>query len=83
MKYEEKMVENQIKTGIRKKKEINEMTHNFVEHEVGAMIFEEKISLVHNLLKSLKLDFTLEYEDEEGEGYSIFILDPALRVVDV
>ena len=73
MKYEEKMVENQIKTGIRKKKEINEMTHNFVEHEVGEMIFEEKISLVHNLLNSLKLDFTLEYEDEEGEGYSIFL----------
>ena len=48
--------------------------------EVDEMIFEEKISAVTELMNKLKLDFSLDYEDEEGCGYEILILDPALKM---
>mgnify|MGYP006104004479 FL=1 len=84
MKYEEMMVERQMVTGKRVLKDIKEVTERIVnEIEVNEMLFEQKICAVHELLKSLKLDFVLDYEDEENEGYSIFILDPELRVVPV
>ena len=68
MKYEEMMVERQMVTGKRVLKDIKEVTERIVnEIEVNEMLFEQKICAVHELLKSLKLDFVLDYEDEENE----------------
>ena len=38
----------------------------------------EKIKTVDRLMKYLKVDYSLDYVDEEGCGYEIFILDPEL-----
>ena len=52
---------------------------NNIFQRIDEMIFEEKISAVTELMKQLKLNFSLDYEDMEGCGYEIVILDPALK----